>query len=367
MVQRTLLTSQRKVDMEVYIDLRNEDSLAESTLKDVAENVDGVLLNEHQFEALEEGESKFGRVLVQAQEMFEGGVTQFYAYSPGRESSGRVDAVEVIVSDFNSLEVANKYASQNITTMVKFADHTKIPLEIVLAHADESPGQVFCHVTDETDGAITRHVLEKGPAGIIVPAASHSYVRRYRPEKQSSLELTTFTVQELSVTGAGERACIDTCSTFDGDEGILVGSFAHGLFLCSSETHPLPYMDTRPFRVNAGAVHSYVYLPDGRTKYISELSAGDVVAAVNQHGRLREVVVGRVKIETRPILTIHATDDEGRRCSIAMQNDWHVRVLGPNGAVQNITELKAGDEILALSLNAARHTGLAIDEYILEK
>ena len=29
------------------------------------------------------------------------------------------------------------------------------------------------------------------------------------------------------------------------------------MILCVSETHPLPYMPTRPFRVNAGAIHSY--------------------------------------------------------------------------------------------------------------
>jgi len=33
-----------------------------------------------------------------------------------------------------------------------------------------------------------------------------------------------------------------------------VGAFGGGFLLCCSETHPLPYMPTRPFRVNAGAV-----------------------------------------------------------------------------------------------------------------
>lgn len=32
---------------------------------------------------------------------------------------------------------------------------------------------------------------------------------------------------------------------------------------------------SRPFRINAGPVHSYALLGDGSTKYLSELCAGD--------------------------------------------------------------------------------------------
>ncbi|CAM9935578.1 unnamed protein product, partial [Sphacelaria rigidula] len=34
----------------------------------------------------------------------------------------------------------------------------------------------------------------------------------------------------------------------------------------------------RPFRVNAGPVHSYALLADGSTKYLAELTAGDQVS-----------------------------------------------------------------------------------------
>ena len=63
----------------------------------------------------------------------------------------------------------------------------------------------------------------------------------------------------------GERACVDTTTHFRRDEGILVGSHSKGMVLCVSETHPLPYMPTRPFRVNAGALHSYTVAEEGRT------------------------------------------------------------------------------------------------------
>ena len=49
-------------------------------------------------------------------------------------------------------------------------------------------------------------------------------------------------------------------------------------------------------------VHAYVHAPDGRTAYLSELAAGEEVVAVDAAGRQRGVTVGRVKIETRPLV-----------------------------------------------------------------
>ena len=50
-----------------------------------------------------------------------------------------------------------------------------------------------------------------------------------------------------------------------------------------------------------------------------------------------------------------------------VQNDWHVRLLGPGGIVHNITELKPGSAVLGHIAAASRHVGMAVDEYCLEK
>jgi 3-amino-4-hydroxybenzoic acid synthase len=67
----------------------------------------------------------------------------------------------------------------------------------------------------------------------------------------------------------------------------VVGAFGGGFLLCCSETHPLPYMPTRPFRVNAGAVSSYVLSSVERTNYLSELCQGDSVTGVRVNGETR--------------------------------------------------------------------------------
>ena len=147
---------------------------------------------------------------------------------------------------------------------------------------------------------------------------------------------------------------------------MLVGSYAHGYILCCSETHPLPYMPTRPFRVNAGALHSYTLGPDNRTNYLSEVGSGSTLLAVGADGRTRRVVVGRAKLESRPLLEIRAHAGNGQLVSLTVQDDWHVRVLGPGGKVLNVTELQAGDELLGYLAADKRHVGWPIGEFCRE-
>lgn len=53
----------------------------------------------------------------------------------------------------------------------------------------------------------------------------------------------------------------------------------------------------------AAQVHAYTAGPQGRTAYLSELQSGHEVIVVNAEGQQRSVIVGRVKIETRPLVT----------------------------------------------------------------
>jgi 3-amino-4-hydroxybenzoic acid synthase len=126
-------------------------------------------------------------------------------------------------------------------------------------------------------------------------------------------------------------------------------------------------MPTRPFRVNAGAIMSYTLGDAERTRYLSELRAGSTVLAVDATGRTRPVTVGRTKIEVRPLLAIDAVAADGRTVNLIVQNDWHVRVVGPGGVVLNSTALRPGDKVLGHLPTKDRHVGYAIDETCLEQ
>ena len=285
-------------------------------------------------------------------------------------TDGTVPAAGYVdVRDDGTLRLACAAADVLPYTIIHFADPTKIPLEIVLAAAERCAGKLVTVVSGLEEAAIVFDVLERGSDAIVYAPADAGEVfalARLLDTTTPQLSLSTLTVDGIEHVGLGDRVCVDTCSHFGEDEGILVGSYASGFILCCSETHPLPYMPTRPFRVNAGALHSYVLALDNRTNYLSELRSGSTVLAVGADGRTRRVVVGRAKLESRPLLAINAHAGNGQPVSLTVQDDWHVRVLGPGGKVLNVTELQVGDELLGYLATDKRHVGLPIGEFCRE-
>lgn len=285
------------------------------------------------------------------------------------QSGGRL-ARCVDVTDAESLDEACRRAQTEPWTILSFADPTKIPLEIVIAAANNATGHTVTVVHDLDEAAVVFGCLERGSDGILMKPRSLDDVvglAELRANHLGRLSLSELTVEGIHHVGMGERACLDTCSLLKEDEGLLIGSFAGGLVLTCSETHPLPYMPTRPFRVNAGAIHSYTLTTPTRTNYLSELTAGTELVAVRADGRARRVALGRVKIERRPLLSVDAVGPAGQRCNIIVQDDWHVRLLGPNGQVLNVTELKPGDKLLGFLPREARHVGWPVSEFCIER
>ncbi|MGR4852732.1 3-dehydroquinate synthase II family protein [Streptomyces sp. LARHCF252] len=292
------------------------------------------------------------------------------ALAAGNRAAGGTPAAGLIdVRDDRTLQLSCAGAMKLPYTVIHFADPTKIPLEIVLAAAEPADGKLVTVVDDLEEAAIVFDVLERGSDGILYAPRSADEVfalARLLQATTPQLELSTLTVESIRHVGLGDRVCVDTCSHFEEDEGILVGSYSSGFVLCCSETHPLPYMPTRPFRVNAGALHSYTLGPDNRTNYLSEVGSGSVLLGVGADGRTRRVVVGRAKLESRPLLEIRTHAEDGRLVSLTVQDDWHVRVLGPGGKVLNVTELRTGDELLGYLATDKRHVGLPIGEFCKE-
>lgn len=276
----------------------------------------------------------------------------------------------VEITDADSLETACLSARTEQWSLLDFRDPTKIPLEIVLAAAAGCEGTIVTMAADVEEARIIYGVLELGSDGVLMPARAVGDATSLRQAAGSTAGQISLVELEVTATthiGMGERACVDTCSYLGQDEGILVGSHSKGMVLCVSETHPLPYMPTRPFRVNAGAIHSYTVSHHGRTHYLSELVAGSKVLAVDTQGRTRVVSVGRVKIETRPLISVDAVAPNGQTVNLILQDDWHVRVLGPGGTVLNSTELRPGNKVLGHLPTADRHVGYPIEEFCREQ
>lgn len=254
---------------------------------------------------------------------------------------------------------------------VEFKDPTNIPLELILAKGQKENCQI-CKVVDTAlDGWNSSMTMEVGCDALLLRTNNIEHIMQMQQyiekQKEKQLNIVPLKIIEIKHLAMGVRACIDTTDRLDVDEGMLIGSKSSGYVLVSSENHYLPYMNLRPFRVNAEAIHSYILCPNNIAKYISELKAGDEVLVVNSKGRTRVVNVGRVKLEKRPMLLISAQGPQKEEVNVIVQDDWHIRILSCNGEVKNSTLLQKGDVVLGYELEAGRHLGVKVQETIMEK
>ncbi|HIQ32332.1 MAG TPA: 3-dehydroquinate synthase II [Methanothermococcus okinawensis] len=254
--------------------------------------------------------------------------------------------------------------------IVEGRDWTIIPLENLIAALEGSNVKIVAVVEDVEEGRTAYEILEKGVDGTLLRPKDTNEIKRFSKliEEMNAerVKLDYAIVRKVEPVGSGDRVCVDTCSMMEEGEGMLVGSYSRGLFLVHGETVENPYVATRPFRVNAGPVHAYILCPGNRTKYLSELKAGDKVLIVNKDGRAREAVVGRVKIERRPLILVEA-EYKGDILRTILQNAETIRLVGEDGKPISVVDLKEGDKVLVKFDENARHFGMAIKETIIEK
>ncbi len=172
-------------------------------------------------------------------------------------------------------------------------------------------------------------------------------------------------IRRVAPAGLGDRVIVDTTSILRASEGMLVGSAAAFLFHVVSEAVGSKFTRPRPFRVNAGAAHSYVLLADGTTRYLAELEPGDAVAVAEPGGSARSVRVGRIKIERRPLVLVEV-EHEGHPFTVFLQDAETVRLSGSAGPVAT-TQLAVGLTVQGAAFPPARHLGSVVEESIQER
>jgi len=250
-------------------------------------------------------------------------------------------------------------------------DWKVIPLENLIASIHGKTKLMALASTIE-EGRTALETLEIGVDGIVANLTDpeeikkiHSIVKevKTRESEISSSEripLLSAEVLEIKPISSGARVCIDTCDLMKEGEGMLVGCQSSGLFLVEAEVHETPFVAPRPFRVNAGSIALYVLAPGGKTRYLSELKAGDEVLIVDREGRNRTTNICRVKIEWRPLLLIEAKC-QGRVIKTILQNAETIRVMTDDGS-KSVSELKPRDKVLVHVEEGGRHFGTLVKE-----
>eukprot|EP00850_Spirogloea_muscicola_P000598 SM000002S05678 [mRNA] locus=s2:1482080:1485032:+ [translate_table: standard] len=302
------------------------------------------------------------------------------------------------------LQLARRLLGRIQDRPTPIAHSPMIPAENLVAAFQGSGTQILMLTGSATDAQGMLEALEVGTDGTVlrtddveqVLALKEYFARKAATEAALLLEVAT--VVSVEPAGMGDRVCVDLTTLLAPGEGLLVcallslpicrstgpvpegdwaflalvGSFARALFLVHSECFECDYVPSRPFRVNAGAVHSYVAGPGGKTKYLSELQSGSSVLVVDAHGRSRIATVGRAKIESRPLMLIEVEDAEKQRHSVMLQNAETVRLVTSGREEHShqaiaTSALKPSDQLVFLRQEGGRHTGISVQEFIIEK
>ena len=250
--------------------------------------------------------------------------------------------------------------------VLKMLDWTIIPIENLLARRGKN---IMVQVENSEQARLMVEILEKGVDGVVLKTGDVNEIKKCADIIRGiseKVELVTAVVTGTKQLGMGDRACLDTCTQMALGEGMLVGNTASGFFLVHSESIDNPYVASRPFRVNAGAVHAYTLTPGGKTKYLADLKAGDEVMIVNFQGVSQTAYLGRNKIEKRPMMLIEALAQE-QPISLVLQNAETIRLVTPEGKAVSVTTLKPGDKVLAHVEKIGRHFGMQVEETLIER
>ena len=286
------------------------------------------------------------------------------------KQNGRKIALKISIKDKEDENTAVKAAKLSTDyVIINCLDWRVIPLENLIART-RGKSKLIAEVANAEDAKLVLETLELGTDGVLMHASDSSELAKaiaLVKEQAPKIMVVPAKVTVVKQISTGARVCVDTCDLMAPGEGMLVGVQAAGFFLVEAEVHENPYVQARPFRVNAGSLSMYTLASLQKTRYLSELKAGDEVLIVDRKGEVRPASVGRIKLELRPLILVEA-DAEGKKIKTILQNAETIRLVTPKGS-KPVTELKAGDEVLVhLTTSAGRHFGVAVpDETVIER
>ncbi|WP_438995539.1 3-dehydroquinate synthase II [Poseidonia sp.] len=267
--------------------------------------------------------------------------------------------------------------------VLSFESWSMIPLENLIAANEGTPTRIAAQLTTTAQIQGAAFALEQGVDAVFIPdeaamiesamiAKSQRLERCDSSTSEPEVPPSVINLEPLNITsveegGIGERYCIDFTSLLNVGEGMLVGSNASSFMLVHGETIPSEFVPSRPFRVNAGSPQSYALMADGTTKYLAELQSGDSVTITDRHGRMRQAVIGRLKVEQRPLLLFKWMNENHKEGHMFLQQAETVRAVDLMGNPLSVTSLVPGDRILGWSDHGARHIGVTISSLVSER
>ncbi|MFW6110801.1 MAG: 3-dehydroquinate synthase II [Thermoproteota archaeon] len=297
----------------------------------------------------------------------EGDITVLEVFDESRikemKDRGQTVAVKVNIKSKKDEDTAIKAAELSSDYIIIRCSNWKvIPLENLIAKT-RGKSQLLAEVSTPEEAKLALETLELGADGVVLRTQHPKELMEtadIAKKETPQVKLATVKVVNSQEIGTGARVCVDTCDIMSPGEGLLLGCQASALFLVQAEVRDTPYVEPRPFRVNAGPVSLYTLSSSNRSRYLSELKSGDEVLIVDREGKTRSTNVARVKIEWRPMILVEA-EYQGKKIKTIGQNAETIRFVTEEGS-KMITELNPGDKLLAHVVEGGRHFGTLVKE-----
>ena len=295
-------------------------------------------------------------------------------YIEGKQVGRRVD-----VSNSEGQSKARTMAGSVEWILLDLGEWKMIPIENIIAACDGGPTKVAARISSPEQVLGAAFALQIGVDALLVDEKTLQTALIAKSQRgevtvdgddetgNEELELSLLEVIEVSEGGVGDRVCVDLTSLLEPGEGMIVGSSSKSMVLVHGETVESEFVPTRPFRVNAGASHSYIMMADGSTSYLSELKMGDEVLVVNGNEEARNCVVGRVKIEKRPFILFRWKNENDNEAGVLLQQAETVRLISESRGLVSVTELVPGMKLLGWNGEAGRHLGQTISAEVDER
>ena len=295
-------------------------------------------------------------------------------YIEGKQVGRRVD-----VSNSEGQSKARAMAGSVEWILLDLGEWKMIPIENIIAACDGGPTKVAARISSPEQVLGAAFALQIGVDALLVDGKTLQTALIAKSQRgevtidaidetdNEELDLSLLEVIEVSEGGVGDRVCVDLTSLLEPGEGMIVGSSSKSMVLVHGETVESEFVPTRPFRVNAGASHSYIMMADGSTSYLSELKMGDEVLVVNSKEESRNCVVGRVKIEKRPFILFRWKNENDNEAGVLLQQAETVRLISESRGLVSVTELVPGMKLLGWNGGAGRHVGQTISAEVDER
>ena len=280
------------------------------------------------------------------------------------------DVAEIYLEDERSQDEACSMIGLSPWILVRCKNWKMIPLENLISKSLGTGTKIAVSTDEKIEIGGAAYALEHGVDALLLPVDEEIWSEALKIRESKSIDnhkkkedasrLNVANITSIQSGGFGERVCIDLIERLEEGEGIMVGSTSNALCLVHGETLESEFVPSRPFRVNVGAIHSYILMKDNKTKYLSELISGEKVKIINYDGNERYASIGRVKIERRPFLKISYSNEQING-QIILQHAETVRLLDNLGRAVSVTNIKTGDKILVMQDSRMRHIGNAIE------